>query len=69
MKGPRNIDDILSGIKTKQKSQAPSYNDKDETGSTISLEEFKSIRPSNGQVPQKSKRRNRSDKNTISLNI
>lgn len=67
MKGPKNIDDILSGIKTKTK-RTP-VDDKDETGSTISLEEFKSIRPSNGQVPQKSKRRNRSDKNTISLNI
>ena len=67
MKGPKNIDDILSGIKTKTK-RSP-MDDKDETGSTISLEEFKSIRPSNGKVPQKSKRRNRSDKNTISLNI
>ena len=115
MKGPRDIKDILSGLKTKsvnigggdniytnnentnvRKShsdhQEQSYpqsqtskdtqsffsknimsrsrktDDLDEIGSTISLEDFQSLK-TNVKQPTKSKRRNRSEKTTVSLNI
>lgn len=66
MKGPSDISDILSGLKTK------TINIKEqnqfETGSTISLSDLKDMQ-GEGNMPKKSKRRTKSDKNTVSLDI
>jgi hypothetical protein len=77
MKGPSDINDILSGLKTKsvnvnmstssttpiQKSQTININD----SSTISVSDIADLQ-SEGNQPKKSKRRPRSDKNnTLSL--
>lgn len=72
MKGPSDIGDILSGLKTKTKTiniqeSAPPQQEKNE-GSTISLSDLKDLQ-ADGNMPKKSKRRQRSDKNTISLDI
>jgi len=72
MKGPSDISDILSGLKTKtiniqeapQQSQEPSFND----SSTISISDLKELQ-SDGNMPKRSKRRQKSDKNTVSLDI
>ena len=73
MRGPTDISNILSGLKTKsvslqQQQQAPpaqsqSFNE-DKT-STISISDLKELQ--NDHLPHKSKRRQRSDKNTVSL--
>jgi hypothetical protein len=73
MKGPSDISDILSGLKTKtiniqeapqQQSETPSFND----SSTISISDLKELQ-SDGNMPKRSKRRQKSDKNTVSLDI
>lgn len=76
MKGPRDIGDLLSGLKTKKINlkqpvapQRDNTNDKRETGSTISIDELKAMSKEVGNMPRKSKRRPRSEKNTVSLNI
>ena len=73
MKGPKNIKDLLSGIKTKSKPNETKIlnsfdNDNDDVKSTISLQEYKSLQMKNNGAP-KSNRRTRSEKNTVSLNI
>ena len=87
MKGPSNIEDILSGLKPKGPSISPPNTsskfpnartnmfeksdepkDIDETGSTISISDLKDLQ-SEGSGPKRSKRRQKSDKNTISLDI
>jgi hypothetical protein len=66
MKGPSDISNILSGLKTKtiniQESQQQG-ND-----STISISDLKDLQ-ADGSMPKKSKRRQKSDKNTVSLDI
>jgi hypothetical protein len=77
MKGPSDISDILSGLKTKtiniqesapsviqQNINAPQNNE----NSTISISDLKELQ-SEGTMPKKSKRRQKSDKNTLSLDI
>ncbi len=69
MKGPSDISDILSGLKPKSTSEATiPVMEKEENGSTISISELKELQ-SEGTVPKKSKRKPRSNKNTISLDI
>jgi len=93
MKGPTDISDILSGLKTKSNVQAnmqpnfkkvteaniPSVNMQsnepsitikkdDDAGSTISIQELKEMQEG-GNMPKRSKRRQKSDKSTISLDI
>ena len=72
MKGPSDISDLLSGLKPKSTSEAkipPMVSmDKDETGSTISISELKELQ-NEGTIPKRSKRKPRSNKNTISLDI
>jgi hypothetical protein len=82
MKGPSDISDILSGLKTKtiniqvaggssqqqqqqlqQQSQQQQFND-----STISISDLKELQDA-GNMPKKSRRRQKSDKNTLSLDI
>lgn len=65
MKGPSDISDLLSGLKTKSINiQQP--NDAKE-GSTISIQDLKEL--SNAKQPSRSKRRQKSDKNIVSLDI
>jgi hypothetical protein len=76
MRGPSDISNILSGLKTKtiplqqsmptqstQSNQSNQLNE-DKT-STISISDLKELQ--NDNLPHKSKRRQRSDKNTVSL--
>jgi Family of unknown function (DUF5767) len=74
MKGPSDINDILSGLKTKNVGQMkntqqsiPSNTINMNENSTISVNDLKDL-SSEGAVPKRSKRRPRSDKsNTLSL--
>ena len=74
MKGPSDVSDLLSGLKTKPRSvedvNIPKLNPEiEETGSTISISELKDLE-NNATVPKRSKRgKQRSNKNTISLDI
>jgi len=73
MRGPTDISNILSGLKTKniqmQPSQQPSQQQQsqvvEDKTSTISISDLKELQ--NDNLPHKSKRRQRSDKNTVSL--
>jgi hypothetical protein len=76
MKGPTDISDILSGLKTKtiniqetapQAVSVPSQSSQNDS-STISISDLKELQ-SGGNMPKKSKRRQKSDKNTLSLDI
>lgn len=67
MKGPSDISDILSGLKTKTINiQEPTLPE----DSTISISDLKELQ-NDGNMPKKSRRRQKSDKNlnTISLDI
>ena len=70
MKGPSDISDILSGLKTKtiniqeNNSQSNQVND----SSTISISDLKELQ-SEGNMPKRSGRRKKSASNTISLDI
>jgi len=72
MKGPSDISDILSGLKTKTIEITPQKKDvviEDiNNNSTISLDDLKSIQ-GEGNVPKRTRRRQKSDKNTVSLDI
>ena len=68
MKGPSDISEILSGLKTKtiniQEQSISNTND----SSTISISELKDLQ-GDGNIPKKSRRKPKSDKNTVSLDI
>ena len=66
MKGPSNISDLLSGLKTKNINVNDATSTKKEK-STISIQELKEI--SNAKAPSRSKRRPKSEKNTVSLEL
>jgi hypothetical protein len=76
MKGPADISDILSGLKTKTiniQEAAPQNNNNTNSisindSSTISISDLKELQ-SEGNMPKRSKRRQKSDKNTVSLDI
>jgi len=76
MKGPSDISDILSGLKTKtiniqeapQTQAASTSSTFDNNSSTISISDLKEMQ-SDGNMPKKSRRRQKSDKNTLSLDI
>ena len=64
MKGPGDINEILSGLKTKRVNiQKP------DNKSTISVEDLKDMNSSDLDVPRKSIRKSRSERTTISLNL
>jgi hypothetical protein len=80
MRGPTDISNILSGLKTKtiqvqpqqqqqqqhqQHQQQESASAGEDKTSTISISDLKELQ--NDNLPHKSKRRQRSDKNTVSL--
>ena len=74
MRGPSDITDILSGLKTKtiniqdpshsHQSQSQNMND----SSTISITDLKDLQ-GDGSMPKKSRRRQKSASNTVSLDI
>ena len=70
MKGPSDISDILSGLKTKTIDIKP----KDiviediNNNSTISIDDLQSIQ-GDANIPKRSRRKPKSDKNTVSLDI
>ena len=70
MKGPSDITDILSGLKTKtiniQESSMPAQPAND--SSTISISDLKELQ-SEGSMPKRSGRRKKSASNTVSLDI
>jgi hypothetical protein len=77
MKGPSDISDILSGLKTKtiniseqqRGSTSNQFEDMpDNNSSTISINDLKDLQ-GDGNVPKKSRRKPKSDKNTVSLDI
>jgi hypothetical protein len=81
MKGPSDISDILSGLKTKTieipsqpqpQSQQQSFSNTNtiniNDSSTISISELRDMQM-DGNMPKKTKRRPKSDKNTVSLDI
>jgi hypothetical protein len=72
MKGPSDITDILSGLKTKtiniQEPQASPDNFKQNDSSTISISDLKDLQ-SDGNMPKRSGRRKKSASNTVSLDI
>jgi hypothetical protein len=70
MKGPSDISDILSGLKTKTINiqEVPVSNQPDGNSSTISISDLKELQ-NDGNAPKRSKRRPTSNKNTVSLDI
>lgn len=66
MKGPSDISELLSGLKTKSINiQPPASGQKD--SSTVSIQELKEM--SSAKAPPRSKRRQKSDKNVVSLEL
>ena len=63
MKGPSNIDDLLSGLKTKK------INIGKDDSSVVSLKELDEMNASLNEKPKKSRRKPRSERNTVSLNF
>jgi hypothetical protein len=72
MKGPSDLGDILSGLKTKtiniQEQTNSSSPQNVQNDSTISISDLKELQ-SEGNLPKRSKRRQKSSSNTISLDI
>ena len=67
MKGPSDISDILSGLKTKTINISET-DANDNNSSTISINDLKELQGS-ANVPKRTKRKPKSDKNTVSLDI
>ena len=72
MKGPNDISDILSGLKTKtiniQEHHQQNNHQQNNDNSTISITDLKELQ-SAGNMPKRSGRRKKSDSNTVSLDI
>ena len=72
MKGPSDITDILSGLKTKtiniQETQPQQQSQPVNDSSTISISDLKELQ-SEGNMPKRSGRRKKSASNTVSLDI
>ena len=66
MKGPSDINEILSGIKTKKVNIKKSS---DGSGSTISVSDLKELQQTNLDIPRKSKRKPKSERNTVNLDL
>ena len=67
MKGPVDVSELLSGLKTKKVELSSNKRDGG-GGSVVSIDELKSI-SRDADKPTKSKRKPRSERNTISLNL
>jgi hypothetical protein len=75
MKGPSDISDILSGLKTKTINiqetpniQSNNPRELNDDSSTISINELKDLQ-AEANLPKRSRRRQKSSSNTISLDI
>jgi hypothetical protein len=68
MKGPSDISDILSGLKTRNINIQDEPEITEIDNSTISIKDLKELQ-SHANMPKKSKRRQKSASNTISLDI
>lgn len=71
MKGPSDITDILSGLKTKTiniQETRPQTSNNNNDSSTISISDLKDLQ-SDGNLPKKSRRKPKSASNTVSLDI
>ena len=71
MKGPSDISSILSGLKPTTIEIAPNADiviEDMNNNSTISIDDLKSIQ-AEGNVPKRSRRKPKSDKNTVSIDI
>jgi len=69
MKGPSDISDILSGLKTKTINiQEPTLQNQNNDSSTISISDLKDLQ-GDVNMPKKSGRRKKSANNTVSLDI
>jgi hypothetical protein len=73
MKGPSDISDILSGLKTKtiniqEARPQASANNTNNDSSTISISDLKDLQ-SDGNLPKKSRRKQKSASNTVSLDF
>lgn len=67
MKGPSDLSSILSGLKTKRVNiQRPATG---EAKSTISVEDLKEVQANEKGAPKKSKRKPRSARNVVSLDL
>jgi hypothetical protein len=75
MKGPSDLTDILSGLKTKtiniqDSNQNVRQQDNTNGGSTISIEDLKDLQgQSDVNMPKRSRRRQKSASNTVSIDI
>ena len=68
MRGPQDISDILSGLKTKTINiQEPLPQQSANDSSTISIQDLKDLGDAN--MPKRSGRRKKSSSNTLSLDI
>jgi hypothetical protein len=71
MRGPSDITDILSGLKTKTiniQESPQQQNSNMNDSSTISISDLKDLQ-GDGNMPKKSRRRQKSSSNTVSLDI
>jgi len=76
MKGPQDINSILSGLKTKSNNiseinppKITEVTDNKDKGSTISISELVEMKSEIDSKPTKTKRRQKSEKNTVNLDI
>lgn len=77
MRGPTDINNILSGLKTKTvdiknpyaSEMSQNLNTAANDSSTISISDLKELQEQGVNAPKKSKRRQKSDKNTVSLDF
>ena len=67
MKGPSNISDLLSGLKTKNINVNDTTSNTKKEKSTISIQDLKEI--SDAKIPSRSRRRPKSERNTVSLEL
>ena len=67
MKGPSNVDldDLLSGLKTR--NIEPSQNRNDENDSMVSVNSLRDNQ--NNVLPKRTRRKQKSDRNVVSLDI
>jgi len=68
MKGPSNISDLLTGLKTKTIDVNAGVSNANKDGSTISIQDLKDMSAAKAP-PRSSKRRQKSDKNVVSLEL
>ena len=68
MQGPSDINDLLSNLKSTSNNKTATGLTVDDS-STVSISELKEMQNDMNKMPGKSKRRGKSDKNTISLDI